>query len=161
MKILRDILEDARQDEIDDLDKQMAELKKSEVTWADVEDGKAQNKDYRKWRRQMAKLSDRSTSLWVDKQHEEREAKHTRRKGTSTDPKLQKYADKYHELTCGWDHTERCGYHYGNWKDDVRSEMLDAYESVEKYIKKFGRRGFTNRLNILDKAEQAKKDLTS
>lgn len=155
------LTEDDRAKRIKQIEKERKELKKSEVTWQDVEDGKAENKEYRAWRRKDKKLSDENISLTVTMQREEREADHAKRKGTSTDPKIQQLADKLHDLTCHWDHTERCGYHYGNWKDDVRSEMLDSYGDVKRLIKKFGEDGFTERLDIVGKAKQAEKDLTS
>lgn len=147
-------------DEEQALDQQLKDLREVEVTWDDVETGKATKAQYSKWRRQYNKIADKHTELFIARQSEEREVKNTARKARATDPTIQTLADKLHDLTCGWDHTERCGYHYGNWENDVRSEMLDAYDSAEKFIKQFGGNGLVVRLDAIEAGDKAKAELS-
>ena len=146
-------------DEENDLKRQMDELRKVEVTWDDVESGKATKAEYAKWRRQYKKLSSRHIELYVSREGEEREVKNNGRIRRATNPTTQTLADKLHKLTCGMDHTERCGYHYGNWKDDVRGEMLTAYEEVEDFVEQFGERGFVGLLDSIALGDGARKEL--
>lgn len=147
-------------DEENDLKHQMDELRKVEVTWDDVESGKATKAQYSKWRRQYNKLSSKQIELQVSREREEHDVRDTERKARSTNPTIQVLADKLHDLTCGWDHMERCGYHYGNWDNDVRSEMLSAYEDAEKFIEQFGDRGLIARLDAIEAGKKAAQELS-
>ena len=147
-------------DEENDLKRQMDELRKVEVTWDDVESGTATKAQYAKWRRQYNKLSSRHIELYVSREGEEREVKNNARKARSTNPTIQTLADKLHDLTCGMDHMERCGYHYGNWENDVRGEMLSAYEDAERFIDAFGERGLVAKLDAVEAGKQAEQELS-
>lgn len=143
-----------------ELERQLKELQAVEVTWNDVESGKATKSQYSKWRRQYNKIADKHTKLFIDRQNQEREVSYNERKAKYTNPTIQTLADKLHDLTCGMDHMERCGYHYGNWKTDVRSEMLSSYEKAERFIEKFGDRGLIAKLDAIEAGKKAEQELS-
>ena len=88
---------------------------------------------------------------------EDREA----RAAKATQPDIQVLADFYHRITCTMDHTERCAYHYGNWDNDIRFEMIEAYESIVKFTDRFGAKEVVSKLDAIKAGEQAKKDLSA
>ncbi len=145
--------------ELAELQHQMEVLKDVEVTWADVESGNSTKNEYSTWRRRYNKLSDAAMKIEIQDMNVNREIEREQRLSVSTDPKVQKMADRFHELTCTMDHTERCAYHYGNWNDDIRSEMLDAYASVDKAINKFSFKGVKDLMNHVERGENARTKL--
>ena len=149
----------ADMDDLSELKKQMEQLKNVEVTWADVEAGTATKNDYATWRRRYNKISDAAMKIEIKQMNVKSELERVQSLSKAVDPKVQKLADRFHDLTCTMDHTERCAYHYGNWDNDIRSEMLDAYARVDKAINKLSFKGVKNLLDYIDKGESAKKKL--
>jgi len=146
-------------DTLGDLKRQMEQLKNVEVTWDDVEAGTATKNEYATWRRRYNKLSDAAMKIEIQNMNVKNELKREQALSKATDPKVQKMADRFHEVTCTMDHTERCAYHYGNWDNDVRREMLDAYASVDKAIDKFSYRGVNDLLGQIERGENARHKL--
>lgn len=146
-------------DDLSELNKQMEQLKNVEVTWADVEAGTATKAEYSHWRRKYNVLSDAAMKIEIQNMNVKSELERVQALSKATDPRVQKLADRFHDLTCTMDHTERCAYHYGNWDNDIRSEMLDSYARTDKAIDKLSFKGVKNLLDYIDKGESAKKKL--
>ncbi len=146
-------------DDLSELKKQMEQLKNVEVTWADVESGAATKNEYSTWRRRYNKLSDAAMKIEIKQMNVKSELERVQKLENSKDPKIQQMADRFHEVTCISDHTERCAYHYGNWDNDIRSEMLDAYASVSKAIDKFSYKGVKDLIKHVERGENAKHKL--
>ncbi len=149
----------ADMDDLSELKKQMEQLKNVEVTWADVEDGTASKAEYSHWRRKYYVLSDQAMKIEIKQMNVKSELERVQSLSKAVDPKVQQLADRFHELTCGMDHTERCAYHYGNWDNDIRSEMLDAYARVDKAIDEFSYKGVKDLLKFVEKGDWAKQKL--
>jgi len=143
-------------DKLSKLKREIEQLKNIEVTRSDVDSGKATEAEYSAWLGKYNKVADAAMKIEIQSMDVKGELEREGRLSKASDPKVQKAADRFHKLTCTMDHTERCGYHYGNWDNDVRGEMLDAYERVQKVIDRISYRGLRSLLDHVEKGEKAK-----
>ena len=148
-----------QRNELEQLQYDMEVLKDVEITWADVEAGRATKNEYSTWRRRYNKVSDAAMKIEIQDMNVKSEVERVQSLSKAVDPKVQQMADRFHDLTCTLDHTERCAYHYGNWDNDIRSEMLDAYARTDKAINKLSYKGVKDLLKYVERGDKAKQKL--
>jgi len=51
-------------------------------------------------------------------------------------PENYKLAEKIHNVTCTWNHTDGCGWFYENWKGELRDTRKRYVEKADRVLKK-------------------------
>jgi hypothetical protein len=144
--------------ELQELQEQMVELQKTEVFY-DACGNREFQKVYRKYRRDLRALGTKILKIEVQAEQAAKLIEYNERVAAAKDEDIQAFADNLHDINCGWNHMDRCDYHYGNWDNDVRWVMLEYYDFATVAMQQAGEIKLEEKLETIAAGRQAEKDL--